>query len=406
MKKTIIVLLFFIMTNCMALYCQDNANSEKPTITKYNIKIAYIYEKKSLLIANSDFYGSYTIEDKVNDKIKVKAGLKSSDGKELFSTGDIFYINQGSKSGIKEGTVYTVKKKGNKISKYGYYIQDKAIAKVTKVYPEIAGLKIIKSYRPVRVGDFLEPTKKFEQLRKYIPDYERSNILETEIKGKVIHQNLDTNAQRDLAGDQNYVAVSMNKSMLKQGDYILFYRNIGEGLPPIISGIGIVIHPCNKCSIVKIHRCNSPIEKGNTAVLIKDMIEEKTENNEIVPLLGGKGKGKTTNDIRVQFIIDKYKADDKEMERVLSKIKELIKDKKEYAIMLRGYSCSIGSEKYNLKLSKQRADFVKDFLMKKLKLKNNDIETKFFGEKENNYSNDNEAARRKNRSVIIQVIAK
>ena len=73
---------------------------------------------------------------------------------------------------------------------------------------------------------------------------------------------------------------------------------------------------------------------------------------------------------------------------------------------MRGYTCSIGGLEYNLKLSKERVDGVKAYLVSKLGVDEKLIESYFYGEKDAPYDNTSEEQRRKNRVVNIQVIGK
>ena len=88
------------------------------------------------------------------------------------------------------------------------------------------------------------------------------------------------------------------------------------------------------------------------------------------------------------------------------KVKEFISSKSQYVVILRGYTCSIGGLEYNLKLSQERVNNVKAYLVSALGIPENFIKTYYYGEKDAPYDNTSEEQRRKNRLVNIQVIGK
>ena len=112
-------------------------------------------------------------------------------------------------------------------------------------------------------------------------------------------------------------------------------------------------------------------------------------------------------EVNVNIIFDiNEKTIDSRYAELFERIKEFIISKTQYNIVLRGYTCSIGSLEYNLKLSKERVDATKEYLVKKLGVDENLIESYFYGEKDAPYDNTSEEERRKNRVVNIQVIGK
>jgi outer membrane protein OmpA-like peptidoglycan-associated protein len=87
-------------------------------------------------------------------------------------------------------------------------------------------------------------------------------------------------------------------------------------------------------------------------------------------------------------------------------IKEFINAKVEYLVTLRGYTCSIGREEYNLRLAKERVEVIKNILISQYGVDAAHIETFFYGEKEPRFDNSNEVERLKNRLVKIDVNGK
>ena len=87
-------------------------------------------------------------------------------------------------------------------------------------------------------------------------------------------------------------------------------------------------------------------------------------------------------------------------------IKEFIDARSEYVVTLRGYTCSIGGEEYNLRLAQERVEAVKNILIARYGVDAAHVETFFYGEKEPRFDNSSEAERLKNRLVKIEVSGK
>lgn len=90
-----------------------------------------------------------------------------------------------------------------------------------------------------------------------------------------------------------------------------------------------------------------------------------------------------------------------------SNLNDLAKTLKKYDdtdILIEGHTDSSGEDAYNMTLSDNRADAVKDYLKTK-DIKSGRIETKGYGESQPLESNDSEAGRAKNRRVEVAIYA-
>jgi len=73
-------------------------------------------------------------------------------------------------------------------------------------------------------------------------------------------------------------------------------------------------------------------------------------------------------------------------------------------ILLEGHTDDTGSDQLNMRLSEQRAEAVSSFL-KSQNLPSSRLKTKWYGETQPKYPNDNEANREKNRRVELAIYA-
>jgi len=145
-------------------------------------------------------------------------------------------------------------------------------------------------------------------------------------------------------------------------------------------------------------------------VLISEEPEETLEDVEKIPIVEALKSGKLPDEIQkvevsILFDLDS-KSIDPSYEIEFGRIKEFIKSKSEFVVILKGYACGIGGLEYNLKISKERVDRVREMLINEYGIAENFIESYFYGEKESPFDNTSEEQRRKNRLVHIQVIGK
>jgi outer membrane protein OmpA-like peptidoglycan-associated protein len=96
-------------------------------------------------------------------------------------------------------------------------------------------------------------------------------------------------------------------------------------------------------------------------------------------------------------ISDSYKND-------LSSAAEVFNKYPETNIVIEGHTDDTGSDDFNMQLSEKRANAVKDFFISK-GVSADRLTTKWYGETQPKYPNDNEANRQKNRRVELAVIA-
>jgi len=85
----------------------------------------------------------------------------------------------------------------------------------------------------------------------------------------------------------------------------------------------------------------------------------------------------------------------------LDKVYESFGQLKDAKLNLSGHTCSLGSDKYNMKLSEKRVNAVKEYLVKK-GINADVVSTEAFGETKPAFSNDTEKDRTKNRRTEIK----
>jgi OOP family OmpA-OmpF porin len=107
--------------------------------------------------------------------------------------------------------------------------------------------------------------------------------------------------------------------------------------------------------------------------------------------------------LRVNFDFNKYnirKADEAEMNKAVEFVKKYPNSK----VKIEGHTDSIGTEKYNQKLSVERADAVKNYLISKGASKKADISTVGYGESKPIAENKTAKGRAENRRSEIMIL--
>jgi outer membrane protein OmpA-like peptidoglycan-associated protein len=427
MRKISVFFISVLLLVTTTTFSQGQAEEEKVKVKRAitDFKRAYAYMKEELLISETDLYCSYFISSKMDEDLVITGSENMDIYVNGYSDGAKMFVNKGSNVGINEGDIFLILAKGKKVSnaltskKLGTYYQKKSLAEVTCLYEDRATITLKKGCCPVYIGDILIPFKKQQTVFKKKIDYKKCYLPRSSsaIEGNVVYTNLYMDITRVVSGTGDFLTVDLGKAMVSKGAFVLFYKIFNRDLPPLIIGSGIVINPQNTNSTVKVLDVSQPLELGVKLVVLqepKEQIRPIDAKDEDIPVIESLKKEEIVpevvdeaSEVNVNIIFDiNEKTIDSRYAELFERIKEFIISKTQYNVTLRGYTCSIGDLEYNLKLSKERVDAVKEYLVKKLGIAENLIESYFYGEKDAPYDNTSEEERRKNRVVNIQVIGK
>ena len=105
----------------------------------------------------------------------------------------------------------------------------------------------------------------------------------------------------------------------------------------------------------------------------------------------------------VQFDFDKYTVKP-EYHDDIEKVANFLKAYPKTTGDLEGHTCSIGTEEYNMKLSKRRAESVKKYLVEKFNIDGSRLTTVGYGESQPVASNKTQDGRIKNRRVVANIV--
>ncbi|MCK5058099.1 MAG: OmpA family protein [Candidatus Aminicenantes bacterium] len=380
--------------------------------------VAYLDEP--LMIAETDLICSYFITRRISEDIRITGSQEMDFDRVTYIDNDKLFINKGSLDGYKVGDMFIIIAKGKKIrnpftsKKLGTYFLKKSLAVISCIFENTAVITLRDSCAPVELTDIALPYKKENTLRKKRIDYKRCVLPRSPVEGNVVYTNLYMDIVKNNTGAESYITIDIGKAFVSKGDFVLFYKNFKKKLPPLIIGSGVVINPQNTNSTIRIIESALPVNVGTKVVLMPEIDEKKTGKDieDEVPLIIDALEDMETTpveektlELNLLFNLDE-KVLTPEQHSEIIRVKEFINSASKYRVILRGYTCSIGGMEYNLKLSQERVENIKNLLIKEFNLDESLIDTYYYGEKDTPFDNTTEEQRRKNRAVNIQVIGK
>ncbi|MCJ7526423.1 MAG: OmpA family protein [Candidatus Aminicenantes bacterium] len=423
MKKLFFLIIFVFFAAALI----SNAQESKRIL---NMQKAYVFLPESLLISETDLNCSYFIKDAVPQDIRIVGKNSLTPQRREFSDLDELVINKGSQAGLKEGDLLMIISQGRVIrhprnhDRLGLYFLKKSLAEITCIYDKQAVIQLQKGCYPVNIGDFAILYKPEQTLFIQKIDYRLCRIPSNAVSGHVVFFDLSMGQCGEIAGDSQYVTVDLGEGVVGKGTFLLIYRQVASDLPPLIIGLGIVIHSENTNSTVKILDASSDVKVNDRMLVLPKELKMVSagpggrENIPIVETLQTESEepGQTESEPGAEAMIASLKVDvlfdfdsrqpSSDHGADFTAIKDFVAAKNEYLITLRGYTCSIGREEYNLRLSSKRVETIKNILLSQYGIDAAHIETFFYGETEPQFDNSSEAERRKNRLVKIEVNGK
>jgi outer membrane protein OmpA-like peptidoglycan-associated protein len=150
---------------------------------------------------------------------------------------------------------------------------------------------------------------------------------------------------------------------------------------------------------------------GDYAIPSRDQVDTKKDKkisnvNKMIPEKDHKPHSSGSGVLlpsKVLFEFDDWRLKPEAM-GVLSTVYDMFNQSKDKDILIEGHTCSLGTDKYNLELSRKRAQSVADYLMHTIGVSRNRIQIKYYGEEFPIASNHIEEGRVKNRRVDIRFL--
>jgi outer membrane protein OmpA-like peptidoglycan-associated protein len=266
----------------------------------------------------------------------------------------------------------------------------------------------------IAVGDFLEPFAEQD-----LP----GEINRTDATGTLDFTNSATvlfgNDGRLLQGDRDFVLSSAGeKHGVTPGTRYAVYHGLMANREPNVSfGEAVVVSVTKDKALLRITEAHDAVQAGDT--LVRRVGVVGFVNNAVFDVAqailsgeGGEGsaapQSADTPDVLhtvsfddVSFDFDKYSLKPDTF-ALLDQAVQVMKQNPTLRIKIEGYSCNIGTVKYNLALGKRRANAVREYLTRH-GVDGSRLTTVSFGESEPKYDNAHESTRRLNRRAALVV---
>ncbi|HSQ34523.1 MAG TPA: hypothetical protein VLQ89_00895, partial [Candidatus Binatia bacterium] len=261
MKKKLILVIFIFFASLLTA----EVNEPKKI---FKLQRAYIYLEEALLISESDLNCSYFIKDSMPQAMEIVASYHPDQQRVDFSDSDRLFVNQGARDGLKEGEMLLIMNRGRQIHGLGRYIQKKSLAEITRIYEDKALISLKSGCHPVNIGDLAVPFTPEKTVFAKKIDYLFARIPENPVSGAIVYNDLTSWTSASISSTSQYVTVDLGKGVVDKGSYLLICRILKADLPPLIIGLGIVIHAENTNSTVKILDSNSDIRVNDEVMLL------------------------------------------------------------------------------------------------------------------------------------------
>lgn len=228
------------------------------------------------------------------------------------------------------------------------------------------------------------------------------------------------NDGRELAGGRDFVlaAIGRKNGVTPGTRYAIYHGLMANHEPNVSFGEAVVVHVDGNRSLLRITEAHDAVQSGDTLVLRVGVVGFSNNSDwelQQALLTGGEGEGSTaaprsaeTPDVLhsvsfddVQFDFDKYSLKPDTF-ALLDQAVQVLQQNPTLKIRIEGYSCNIGTVKYNLALGKRRANAVREYLVRH-GVPANRLTTVSFGESQPKYDNRKEDTRRLNRRAALVV---
>jgi len=267
----------------------------------------------------------------------------------------------------------------------------------------------------IAVGDRIEPFTE-EALPGAIDRTDSTGTLDFSKSATVLFGN----DGRQMAGGRDFVLAKIGrKNGVTPGTRYAIYHGLMANREPNVSfGEAVVVQVSGDRSLLRITEAHDAVRSGDTLVLRVGVVglSDGWELQQAL-LAGGEGEGEgsapaprsaETPDVvhsvsfdDVQFDFDKYNLKPDTF-ALLDQAVQVLEQNPTLKVRVEGYSCNIGTVKYNLALGKRRANAVREYLVRH-GIAANRLTMVSYGESKPKYDNSKKDTRPLNRRAALVV---
>jgi outer membrane protein OmpA-like peptidoglycan-associated protein len=335
-------------------------------------------------------------------------------GRMLYYAGERVTVSSGAKQGMQVGQRFFVRRPLNLHGETSGE-QTAGWLRIVETRESSSTAVVDFSCDAIAIGDHLEPFRDQE-----LPsDIDRTNATGT-LDFTQSATVLFGNDGRHLAGGRDFVlARAGHKNGVTPGTRYAVYHGLMENHEPAGSfGEAVVVSVSGDKSLLRITEAHDAVRSGDTLVLRVGVVGFLNESGWEIPqatLSGTDGEGSAsaprsaeTPDVihsvsfdDVAFDFDRYSLKPDTF-ALLDQAVQVLEQNPTLKIKIEGYSCNIGTVKYNLALGKRRANAVREYLTRH-GVAADRLTTVSFGESQPKYDNSRKETRKLNRRAALVV---
>jgi len=227
------------------------------------------------------------------------------------------------------------------------------------------------------------------------------------------------NDGRQLNGDRDFVLADAGRQhgVVAGMRYAVYHDLIANSEPNVSFGEAVVVSVFGDKSLLRITEAHDAVRSGDTLVRrdgVIDFADDAEWNEEAVAeAQQGEGSALPSRSTAEPEVLHKVSFDDVAFDfdkytlkpdtfALLDQAVKVLEQNPTLRIKVEGYSCNIGSVKYNMALGKKRATAVRDYLVRH-GVDGDRLTMVSFGESQPKYDNSKKETRRLNRRAALVV---
>jgi hypothetical protein len=227
----------YLKTSLFALVCllalAFTANAQSPTPTP---QLIFNPDRGPSSVAGKStlYCAGYIRLQKLPHMPEIVGALEEQE-QRTYADGDVVYLNEGSRQGIKEGQTFQIIRprgtvKGVHKEKRGFmgiYIQEVGQLQVFKVHENTSAAQVTFTCDPVLLGDLLAPVPD-----RTSPEQRAEENLDryADPSGKQTGRLMMARNNREMLARNDVVYIDLGgEDQIKPGDYLTIYRPLGTG---------------------------------------------------------------------------------------------------------------------------------------------------------------------------------
>lgn len=326
---------------------------------------------------------------------------------ELYNAGQEVAIDSGTGRGLQVGQRFFVRRT---LRVRGLPRAEQTVGwlRIVRASESTATAMIDFSCDAVAVGDHLEPYADLV----LPPGIDRTDASGRLDPTKSIGVLYGTDG-RQLAGDRDFLLADAGQDEgVAAGARYAIYRGDsrpGEARVPFAEAVVVSVFPDK--SLLRLTDARDAVSSGDALVprigggrpvaRVEPPAEESPSTADVADAASAEKLLHSVEFEDLSFDFDRYTLKPDAL-RLLDQAAEILKGNPELQVQIEGYSCNIGTEKYNLMLGERRANAVREYLQQH-GVSQNRLTAVSYGEERPKYDNGSEESRRLNRRAALVV---